>query len=169
MNLHINHIEKVCNFYVSDWHMAVMIVPYINQEINSGKKVATIFENTIQENIEILLEKLHLKNEHEIKNMHWESKPQLKIKDIQEIIEGTSQDIVFIINGSETYIKQCAKKIIQYCRENQIQKHIKIVNCFSMNSIDGNVTTVLEQHSKMLHTKGETELTDLAKEKTQHA
>ena len=166
MNLHINHIEKICNFYVSDWHMAVMIVPYISQEIHAGKKVATIFENTIQENIETLLEKLHLKNELEIRNMHWESKPKLNIEDIQEILEGESQDIVFIINGSEIYIKQCGHQIIQYCRENSIQKHIKIVNCFAMNSIDGNVTNVLEQHSKMLQTKGETEITDILTRKT---
>jgi len=159
MNLHAKRIEKICNFYVSDWHMAVMILPYISQEINSGKKVATIFENTIKENIEILLEKLNLKNEQEIKHINWDSKPQLTIEEIKEIVQGEKQEIVIIINGSEMYMKDCGRKIEQYCNTQNIQKKIKIVNCFEMTSIDGNISQVLENHSKILNTKGEEEIT----------
>ena len=27
-------IEKICSFYVSDWHLVTMLLPYINKEIN---------------------------------------------------------------------------------------------------------------------------------------
>lgn len=161
MNLHSNHIEKVCNFYVSDWHMAVMILPYINQEINSGKKVATIFENTIKENIETLLEKLNLKNEQEIKKINWDSKPHLDTEEIEKLLQGEKQEIVFIINGSESYIKKCDKKIETYYQEHAIHKKIKIVNCFEMTSIDGDISRVLEEHSKVLNTKGEKDIEDI--------
>jgi len=163
MNLHINHIEKVCNFYVSDWHMAVMILPYINQEINSGKKVATIFENTIKENIETLLEKLNLKNEQEIKQINWNSRPQFHIEEIEEILQGEKQEIVFIVNGSEMYIKNCGRRIEEYCQKHAVNKKIKIVNCFEMTSIEGDISEVLEKHSKVLSTKGEKDIAEIRK------
>ena len=27
-------IEKICSFYVSDWHLVTMLLPYVNKEIN---------------------------------------------------------------------------------------------------------------------------------------
>lgn len=158
MNLHTKRIEKVCNFYVSDWHMAVMILPFVSQEINSGKKVATIFENTIKENIETLLEKLNLKNEQEIKNINWDSIPELQKKEIEEILQDETQDIVIVISGSEMYIKDCDKKIEQYYKESHMNQQVKIVNCFEMTSIDGNISKVLHEHNKILNTKGEKEI-----------
>ena len=29
-----NNVKKLCSFYVSDWHLVAMLLPYINQKIN---------------------------------------------------------------------------------------------------------------------------------------
>ena len=29
---------KLCSFYVSDWHLVTMLLPYLNEEINKENK-----------------------------------------------------------------------------------------------------------------------------------
>ena len=41
-------MELLCSFYVSDWHIVTMILPYINTQINKGVKVATILEKDLE-------------------------------------------------------------------------------------------------------------------------
>ena len=34
MDVQDNNLTKLCSFYVSDWHLVTMLLPYINQKIN---------------------------------------------------------------------------------------------------------------------------------------
>ena len=61
MSLLKNNVEKLCSFYVSDWHLVTMLLPYINKQINEKANVITLLENDIEENIKILKKKLNLK------------------------------------------------------------------------------------------------------------
>ena len=56
-------IERLCSFYVSDWHFATMLLPYLNCKIEKNAGVITILENNMEENIKILVKKLNLKNQ----------------------------------------------------------------------------------------------------------
>ena len=47
-------IEKLCSFYVSNWHLVTMLLPYINKKIEKNTKIITILENNIEENIKKL-------------------------------------------------------------------------------------------------------------------
>ena len=62
MNNKNYQVEKLCGFYVSDWHLTTTILPYINSKIDEKTKVITILENNIEENIKVLMKKLNLKN-----------------------------------------------------------------------------------------------------------
>ena len=53
-------IEKLCSFYVSDWHLVTMILPYINSKVEKNVKIIPVLENNLEENIKILVEKLNL-------------------------------------------------------------------------------------------------------------
>ena len=71
MEVQENNFTKLCSFYVSDWHLVTMLLPYINKKINEQAKIATILENDIQENVKTLVEKLNLKNAEKILNLNW--------------------------------------------------------------------------------------------------
>ena len=62
-------IEKICSFYVSDWHLVTMLLPYINKEINEKANIITILEKDIEQNIKTLIDKLNLKNKQKILNV----------------------------------------------------------------------------------------------------
>ena len=49
MEMSRNHIEKLCSFYVSDWHLVTMLLPYINKQINEKANIITILESDIEE------------------------------------------------------------------------------------------------------------------------
>ena len=55
-----NNIEKLCSFYVSDWHLVTMLLPYINKQINEKANVITILEKGIEENIKTLIKRLQI-------------------------------------------------------------------------------------------------------------
>ena len=38
------NIKKLCNFYVSDLHLSVMLLPYLSKQINEDVEITTIFE-----------------------------------------------------------------------------------------------------------------------------
>ena len=69
MSIQKKNISKLCSFYVSDWHIVTMLLPYINNEINNNAKIIPIFENNISENIKTLVNKLNLKNREKILNL----------------------------------------------------------------------------------------------------
>ena len=64
-------IEKMCSFYVSDWHLVTMLLPYVSNKVNENVKIVTILENNIEKNIQMLVEKLNIKNKENILNINW--------------------------------------------------------------------------------------------------
>ena len=78
-----NNIEKLCSFYVSDWHLVTMLLPYINKQINEKANIITILENDIEENIKTLIKRLNLKNEEKILNLNWKKTNGIKYSEIE--------------------------------------------------------------------------------------
>ena len=85
-----NSPERICGFYVSDWHLVTMILPYINKELNEKANIVTILEKDIEKNIKTLISKLNLKNEKKVLKLNWKAVLVLVLsiwqKKIQELI-----------------------------------------------------------------------------------
>ena len=65
------YIQKLCCFYASDWHLTVMLLPYINNKVEENCSIYMKCENNIEEKMNILLNKLTLKNKKNIMNINW--------------------------------------------------------------------------------------------------
>mgnify|MGYP001144960192 FL=1 len=128
-----DNIKKICNFYVSDWHLAVMLLPYINKEINKGTKITTVFQNNMRNNIETLVRKLNLKNEKEILQIDWNTKNNSILERyVKENLSGGEENL-FIINGDKEYVEKSNEKVIEYIGKNKTKKNfIKIVDCYEV-------------------------------------
>ena len=61
MDMLNNNIERLCSFYVSDWHLVTMLLPYVNKQINEKANIITILENDIEENMRNSNKKIKLK------------------------------------------------------------------------------------------------------------
>ena len=162
-----NNIEKICSFYVSDWHLVTMLLPYINKQINEKANIITVLEKDIQENIITLLNKLNLKNTEEILKINWKKTNGLKYselkKQMRKVDEKSKLNIVFI-NGNKSYIDITNKNIEKILKEeNKKYKeiNIKIINCFEVGDFNTNISNILSEHSKILNTSGEREICEV--------
>ena len=48
-------LEKLCCFYVSEFHLEMILVPYINNVIEKNKKISILTEINLEETIKILM------------------------------------------------------------------------------------------------------------------
>ena len=158
MNTQENRITKLCSFYVSDWHLVTMLLPYINQKINEKAKIATILEKDITQNVTTLIEKLNLKNQEKILKLNWNSSEEIKSK-INELEE--EQEFIILINGSKEFMKKQNKKLEKYFGTHFIKQPIKIVNCYEVIELNGNINEILNRHDKVLNTSGEKEINEV--------
>ena len=170
MNFENKNIIKLCSFYVSDWHLVTMLLPYINKEIDEKSKIATVLENNIQNNVETLVKKLNLKNEEKILSIDWKNKNITRLTNISKIIDNNiGNNITIIINGDKEYIKKANKNIDKYLelnieKINETSTKIKIVDCYEIIEFNGSIVEILDNHDKILNTSGEKEINEIFEE-----
>lgn len=156
-------VEKLCGFYVSNWHLATMLLPYINHQIDKEAKIITILENSIEENIKTLVEKLNLKNEKEILEIRWTNLNSKKYSDIENIlkqeIRKTKENII-LINGCKDYIIKNNENINKWIKKSSTNK-IKVINLFEVTEFNHNIMEILNAHDRMLNTSGEKEISEV--------
>lgn len=134
-----NKIEKICCFYVSDFHLEMILLPYINAHINEN--IVIITENDFNETVGILVSKMNLKkeNKEKILNLGWNGKEEKNIKD---------KSIIIII-GNKKYIEN---------KNNEIKEgnngDITIIDCYNFEDIKQNMDNIINDYSKNLNTTG---------------
>lgn len=162
-----SNIEKLCSFYVSEWHLVTMILPYINKQLNEEANIITILEDNIEENVKTLLSKLNLKNEEEILKINWKDCQGIKYSEVNAILDESIKDgkrnIIFI-NGSKNNIdlvNRNIKKWIEKNIEDLKDTTLKIINCYEVTEFNSSIREILDNHDKILNTSGENEIQDL--------
>lgn len=161
-------VEKICSFYVNEWHLVTMILPYINKEINEKANITTILENDIEENVKTLLAKLNLKNEEEILKINWKANKEISYNYIEEIInnltKNNNKEEIIFINGSRDYIDFSNYQIEKMLKQNIFNikdKKIKIIDCYEVTEFNNGIKDILDSHSKILNTAGEKYIADV--------
>ena len=141
------YIQKLCCFYASDWHLTVMLLPYISKKINEDSSIYMKCENDIKQKLEILLNKLSVKNEKMIMSMSWNNT-------VNEDETDSSKEKIYIISGSEEFIENKNQEIEEYYQNKD--ENIKIINCYEVNE-NCRLKDIIEEngYTKILNTKGE--------------
>ena len=160
-----NKIEKLCSFYVNDWHLVTMILPYINKELNEKANIVTILENSIEENIKMMLAKLRLKNEKNILAIDWDStnveKQHEILKKVECIVKNQKEINIVLINGTGKYIDKvnaCFMQNLPKVSKKLKNFKIKIINCYEVTEFNGSIKQILDSHDKILNTSGEKQI-----------
>lgn len=152
------NIKKLCNFYVSDLHLSVMLLPYLSKQINEDVEITTIFEKLDKENIEAVLEKLNVKNKEEILNINWFNSN----KDTYEKIENTidksiknNKKTTIIIGGNKNYISENNETIMKYLNSKKNISNIKIIDCYNVEEVGMDMKSIVKKYDGLLNTSGE--------------
>ena len=160
------NIKKVCGFSVSSIHFSIMILPYINQELEKNKKIITILEENLRSNINEILTKITLNKEakEKINNLNWMA-TDIENVNIEEMLKQKftkDKNLSIIIYGSESYINRVNKKIENILKEEEnLENNIKITNCYNIKDFQENIKEILNNHEAIFNTSGEKKIEDI--------
>lgn len=138
-------IKKTCLFCVSDYHLEMILLPYIKERINESNIIIT--ENNLEESINVLLTKVNLaeKDKEKIRNLNWKNTNDLKFEEINNMKD---KNINIIINGSYNYIESVNNKIKEI-----VKRDIEIVDCIHIGDSDFNMTEISKKYESILNTQ----------------
>ncbi len=115
--------QKICSFYISEFHLLTILLPYINEKIIEQKEIAVVLQNDISKNVKTYLNNvrnLNL-NKERIINIGWKKSQKENISNIE------GKDIIVI--GDKKYIEEV---------NNNIDKQFnvcEILNCYKVDDI----------------------------------
>ena len=52
--------ERICSLYVNEMHLVVMLIPYIEKNLERNVKIVTILEKDLNNELDVLLERTNL-------------------------------------------------------------------------------------------------------------
>ena len=128
-------LEKTCCFYVSEFHLEMILVPYINEKIEENITILT--EKKLKETLKILISKMNLKveNKEKILELGWDGEEKIK------------ENSNIIIIGSTEYIKKKNKEI-----ENK--NAISVLDCYDFEKEKDNINDIVKHYENTLNTLG---------------
>ena len=129
-------VEKACCFYVSEFHLEMILIPYINQIIEEDINILT--EKNLRKSIEIVLSKINIKEENKKKilQLKWEG---------EELRENSN----IIIIGSRNFIAEKNEKI-------KNKEPVSVLDCYSFEEEKDNIEEIIKQYKNRLNTLGKT-------------
>ena len=128
-------IENTCCFYVSEFHLEMILVPYINEKIEENITILT--EKNLRETLEILILRMNLKeeNKEKILNLKWDG---------EKIIKENSN---IIIIGSKEFIKKKNEEI-------KDKNAISVLDCYNFEEEKENINNIIKGYKNSLNTLG---------------
>lgn len=151
--------EKICTFFVSDYHFEMISLPYIDKKLEENEEIIILTENNLEDTIQTLLSKMNFKEDRKKKilSINWKNDDFAKFKEIKREVENQNKVTIFI-KGKENYIRNINKNIEGWINKSS---HIKVVDCYDVEEIGSNMDTVMASYKSILSTSGEKEIEKL--------
>ena len=133
--------QKICTFFVSEYHLLTIILPYINKTINEEKDVVVILENDITKSVKKYLKivDIYAMQEESILNLNWK-------KENKEVYEkDLSNSEVFVI-GNQKFVKKVNSKL-------DVKNTRKILDCYYINKLE-KINEIPQNYEYILKTYG---------------
>ena len=141
MVLEENKIKKICNFYVSEYHLEIMLLPYISKKIDNEENITIITEIDLESTLNVVIERINLDKDkkEKIKKIGW------NIQNIENIIPNTN----VILIGSKKFINE---KVFEL-KERQVE-NLEIIACYNYNEVKNDMKEIVSKYDGMLNTLG---------------
>lgn len=156
-------LRKTYSVYASDLHLATMIFPFVDKEIEKGGIIKPILEKGISESIEKIINNIGLEVEmkEKIEKIDWSQtnidKIKQTLKDIEKMLD-KSNLIHIIVSGTNLFIEKVNKVIDLWAKMNfeNIQESGSIINIINCYNFDENeeIENIIEKHEYVLKTTG---------------
>jgi len=147
-------VQKMCSFYASEFHLEMIMIPYIHRKINEDANVIIMTESNLRDTVEIVISKINLPidKKEKILSLNWNTNDCEKFKEIRN--RKNENELVIFIIGDENYIENVNKNIEKSIDET----NTKIIDCYSLKEAEDKFESILEKHTMVLNTISEKEI-----------
>ena len=160
---------KICSFYVSDWHLTAMLLPFIEEKTEKGEIINTILEKNITYNMKEILSRIKISNrtKEQILKIDWKNKSLIKYGEIRKFMEKVTRNqktVTILVEGNKDRIDYINKNIDKWMQKQERKlkrKEIKIINCYEVTEFNNNLQEILDKHDKILNTSGIHEIEEM--------
>lgn len=141
MVLEEKKVKNICNFYVSEYHLEIMLLPYISKKIDNEENITIITEIDLESTLNVVIERINLDKDkkEKIKKIGW------NIQNIENIIPNTN----VILIGSKKFINE---KVFEL-KERQVE-NLEIIACYNYNEVKNDMKEIVSKCDGMLNTLG---------------
>lgn len=141
MVLEEKKVKNICNFYVSEYHLEIMLLPYISKKIDNEENITIITEIDLESTLNVVIERINLDKDkkEKIKKIGW------NIQNIENIIPNTN----VILMGSKKFINE---KVFEL-KERQVE-NLEIIACYNYNEVKNDMKEIVSKYDGMLNTLG---------------
>ena len=141
MVLEEKKVKNICNFYVSEYHLEIMLLPYISKKIDNEENITIITEIDLESTLNVVIERINLDKDkkEKIKKIGW------NIQNIENIIPNTN----VILIGSKKFITE---KVFEL-KERQVET-LEIIACYNYNEVKNDIKEIVSKYDGMLNTLG---------------
>lgn len=141
MVLEEKKVKNICNFYVSEYHLEIMLLPYISKKIDNEENITIITEIDLESTLNVVIERINFDKDkkEKIKKIGW------NIQNIENIIPNTN----VILIGSKKFINE---KVFEL-KERQVE-NLEIIACYNYNEVKNDMKEIVSKYDGMLNTLG---------------
>ena len=141
MVLEEKKVKNICNFYVSEYHLEIMLLPYISKKIDNEENITIITEIDLESTLNVVIKRINLDKDkkEKIKKIGW------NIQNIENIIPNTN----VILIGSKKFINE---KVFEL-KERQVE-NLEIIACYNYNEVKNDMKEIVSKYDGMLNTLG---------------
>lgn len=142
-------MNKICNFYVNDAHLSVVLFEYIKKQVSCGTKIIVVSQDAKKMGIRDLKNKFNSVNANSKIDF-------LTDENIDKLYN--NENINIIIKGDKEFIAKMEKDFNKLIKKERI--NIDILSCYNIK--DSNISEISCKYDQILNTNG---IYNLSKEK----
>lgn len=135
---------KRCCFYASDFHLEMILLPYIKQRLDK-KNFVILTQDNLEESVKILLDRTNLTEEEKdnILNIDWKENYLEKILYINKY-NNEEKKLCIIVNGDKDFIEQMKHQV-------KVNIGIDVIDCFKFDNIKENAKEIALKYDDVLN------------------
>lgn len=137
------NIKVLSSFYVSDFHLEMIILPHIIKKMEKENEIVILTEKKLEKSVKFLISRLNIEEDkkEKILKLNWNNKALNKNNYIDY-----QKDKVFFIIGTKKYIEE----------KNQEIKfnNVEIVNCYDLEEVKEDILNIKDNSDEILTIKG---------------
>jgi len=143
-------------------HLITMLLPYLSEKVEKGEKIITFLEKDLQDDMELLLSKINIREEikKKIREISWIKSKEIRYTELKNNIKCEKSKTNILVVGNEKYIQNININLEKLASENE-DVYVKEIDAYELSEAKKEVNEIMKNYDVLLNTSGENDITEI--------